>query len=158
MIEPLRIDLDVECPAAHAFTVWTERFGTWWPHSHTVSGDPAAVVLEPRVGGRIYERTADGREIDWGEITVWEPPKRLAYLWHIRRDRADATDVEITFVDRGDGATRVEVVHSGWERLGDDGQSWRDANRGGWAGMLPSFAAACRAPSGPIDEIEEGTP
>jgi hypothetical protein len=49
------------------------------------------------IGGRIYERTRDGTEIDWGEITVWEPPTRLAYRWHIRRDRADATDVEIPF-------------------------------------------------------------
>jgi len=90
------------------------------PHRH---GDPDAVVLEPHAGGRIYERTHDGREVDWGEITAWEPPRRLAYLWHIRRDRLDATDVEITFTDRGDGTTRVEIIHSGRERLGDDGRN-----------------------------------
>jgi hypothetical protein len=145
VIEPLRLELDVACSPRHAFATWTERFGQWWPHSHTVSGDPAAVVLEPRVGGRLYERTAHGREIDWGEITAWEPPRCLAYVWHIRRDRSDATDVEITFVDRGDGSTRVEIVHSGWERLGAEGETWRDANRGGWAGLLPGFVAACTA-------------
>ncbi|HZM38986.1 MAG TPA: SRPBCC domain-containing protein [Acidimicrobiales bacterium] len=143
MIEALRIDLEVDCPPAHAFATWTERFGQWWPHGHTVTGDPDAVVLEPHAGGRIYERTHDGREVDWGEITAWEPPRRLAYLWHIRRDRLDATDVEITFTDRGDGTTRVEIIHSGWERLGDNGRTWRDANRGGWAGLLPVFIAAC---------------
>lgn len=145
MIEPLRLEVDVDCPPDHAFATWTERFGQWWPGSHTVSGDPAAVVLEPRVGGRIYERTADGTEIDWGEVTGWEPPRRLAYFWHIRRDRADATDVEITFNERAGGATRLEIVHSGWERLGDDGAAWRDANRGGWAGLLPHFVDACGA-------------
>jgi hypothetical protein len=40
----------------------------------------------------------------------------------MRRDRADATDVEIGFVDRGDGTTRVEIEHRGWERLGADGR------------------------------------
>jgi uncharacterized protein YndB with AHSA1/START domain len=142
-VEPLRVELDVRCNAQHAFSMWTERFGRWWPRSHTVSGGPEAIVLEGFIGGRLYERSPDGREIDWGEITAWEPPQRLAYLWHIRRDRADATDVEITFVDRGDGTTRVEIVHSGWERLGADGATWRDANRGGWAGLLPAFFAAC---------------
>ena len=47
------------------------------------------------VGGRIYERTPTGDEHDWGKVTAWEPPPRLAYLWHIGRDRAEATEVEI---------------------------------------------------------------
>ena len=60
--------------------------------------DGLTVVLERRPGGRIFERTASGVEHDWGEVTVWEPPARFAYLWHLRRDRSDATDVEIRFV------------------------------------------------------------
>ena len=58
-------------------------------------------MLESGVGGRIYERTADGVEHDWGVVTVWDPPKRLAYLWHLGRDRSEATDVDIRFVARG---------------------------------------------------------
>lgn len=146
MIEPLRLSYDVACSPEHAFRTWTGRFGTWWPRGHSVSGDPEAVVLEPRVGGRIYERTADGTEIDWGEVTAFEEPVRLSYLWHIRRDRSDATDVAVTFVPAGDGTTRVEIEHTGWERLGAEGQAWRDANAGGWDGLLPHFVTACTAP------------
>lgn len=36
MIEPLRVDFEIECPPTHAFAVWTGRFGQWWPRSHTV--------------------------------------------------------------------------------------------------------------------------
>ena len=150
-MEPLRLEIDLDCSPAHAFATWTARFDQWWPRSHTVTGAPTAVMLEPHVGGRLYERAMDGHEIDWGEITVWDPPHRLAYLWYIRRDRSDATDVEITFAGRGDGTTRVEIVHSGWERLGD-GETWRDANRGGWAGLLPSFVTACTVPRAPTKE------
>ena len=145
MIEPLRVDLEIACAPEHAFATWTERFGLWWPASHTVSGDPAAVVLEPRFGGRIYERTREGREIDWGEITGWEPPRRLSYLWHIRRDRSAATDVEIRFVGGDAGTARMEITHTGWERLGADAEAWRDANRGGWDGLLPHFVTGCTA-------------
>jgi len=148
MIEPLRISIDVACAAEHAFDTWTARFDTWWPHGHTVSGDPdATVVLEPRVSGRIFERVPDGREIDWGEVTGFDRPRRLTYLWHIRGDRSDATDVEITFVPLDGGSTRVHIVHTGWERLGTEGHSWRDANAGGWDGLLPHFTAACIEPS-----------
>jgi uncharacterized protein YndB with AHSA1/START domain len=139
VIEPLDLSFDIACEPAHAFEVWTSQFDRWWPRGHSVSGDPAAIVLEPCVGGRIFERTADGTEIDWGEVTVWDPPVRFGYLWHIRRDRADATDVELTFADAGDGTTHLRILHTGWERLGAGAQEWRDANRGGWGGLLPHF-------------------
>jgi hypothetical protein len=143
VIEPIRIDFDVACPAAHAFEVWTGWIGRWWPADHTASGEAnMTVILEGRRGGRIFERTAAGIEHDWGEVTIWEPPGRFGYLWHLRRDRGDATEVEIRFVDRGDETTRVEIEHRGWEALGAEGESWRDRNRGGWATLLPHFVAA----------------
>ncbi|MEO3854580.1 SRPBCC family protein [Acrocarpospora sp. B8E8] len=144
MIEPLRMSFQVNCPPVHAFEVWTSKISLWWPRDHTVSGRPEVdVILEPRVGGRIFERLGAGAEHDWGEITVWEPPQRIGYLWHLNRDRSDATEVEITFIDNDDATTRVEIEHRGWERLGTRGPQWRDANRAGWGGLLPHFAAAC---------------
>jgi len=146
VIEPIRIEFELACPAEHAFRTWTAGISRWWPADHTATGDgDLEVVLEGRVGGRIFERTSAGDEHDWGEVTVWEPPRRLGYLWHLRRDRADATDVEITFVDLGDARTRVEIEHRGWERLGARGEARRDANRRGWGGLLPHYVAACAA-------------
>ena len=141
MTAPLDLTFEVACEPDQAFAAWTDRFSNWWPDDHTVTGDPASVVLEPRLGGRIYERARDGAEHEWGEVTVWEPPVRLCYLWHLRRDRADATEVEIRFL--GEGArTRVEIEHRGWERLGADAPEWRERNRGGWQTLLPHFIAA----------------
>ena len=143
MIEPLRISFEVSCSPEHAFSTWTQRATLWWPPAHTASHDPdAEIVFDPRVGGRIYERTAAGDEIDWGEITVWEPPRRLVYLWHIATDRGSATEVEIGFVEHGD-KTRVQIEHRGWERLGERGPSWRETNQQGWDGVLPAYIAAC---------------
>jgi uncharacterized protein YndB with AHSA1/START domain len=142
MIAPIIHEFTVDCDASYAFEVWTSRTTAWWPVGHTVSAEPGVEIrFEPRVGGRIFERAPDGEEHDWGEIVAWEPPSRLAYLWHIRRDRADATDVEITFTPHGDG-TVVRILHTGWERLGD-GAAWRDRNVGGWNGVLPDYRDAC---------------
>lgn len=146
MIEPIRLAFKVACPADHAFDVWTDRISSWWPADHTVSGEPdAAVVLEPRPGGRIFERTSAGIEHEWGEVTVWEPPRRLVYLWHLARDRADATEVEVRFRAQDEATTLVEIEHRGWEALGATGQSWRDRNDAGWAGLLPHYVAAASA-------------
>ena len=147
-IEPLRLVFRVECSAEHAFSTWTERMATWWPADHTASGESNLhVVLEGHIGGRIFERTRDGTEHDWGEVLAWEPPHRLIYSWHLRRDRADATEVEIRFVPDGK-ATKVEIEHRGWKRLGADGAVWRDQNLGGWSTLLPHFTEAAGDPTG----------
>jgi uncharacterized protein YndB with AHSA1/START domain len=149
VIEPLRLSFEVGCPATHAFDVWTNKIARWWPADHTASGeDGLEVVLEGRPGGRIFERTAAGAEIDWGEVTVWDPPTRLVYLWHLRRDRADATEVEITFVEQGASKTRVDIEHRGWERLGAQGQDWRDANMGGWSTLLVVYRTHIESQAG----------
>jgi uncharacterized protein YndB with AHSA1/START domain len=146
VIEPLRVNLFVDCPPDHAFRTWTERATAWWPPAHTVSHERgASIVFEPRVGGRIYECTAAGQEIEWGVVTAWEPPHRLAYRWHIATTPSDATDVEIRFRGTGSGATEVAIEHRGWEQLGVEGGRWRDVNQGGWDGVLPDYAEACRA-------------
>ena len=143
MIEPIQLSFEVACAVDRAFDVWTAGIAQWWPKDHTVSAeDDLTVVLEPRSGGRIFERRSSGIEHDWGQVTIWEPPTRLGYTWHLNRDRTDATDVEIRFLPRGEGATLVEIEHRGWERLGMEGEPWRDRNRGGWATLLPHFVAA----------------
>jgi len=142
VIEPLRISFDVDCAVDHAFDVWTARIAQWWPADHTVSGGPEAVVLETGVGGRIFERTPDGVEHVWGEVTTWEPPRRLGYLWHIGRDRSAATEVEISFVAAGTATTRVEIEHRGWERLGNEAPVWRERNQAGWSSLIPHFTDA----------------
>lgn len=144
MIAPLRYSFEVECSVEHAFDVWTARTSTWWPKGSTMShADGLEVIFEGRTGGRVFERTPNGEEIDWGAITVWEPPRRLGYLWHIATDVASATEVEIRFSELGDEKTRVEIEHRGWEKLGERGPGWRDTNRGGWEGTLPFYVAAC---------------
>lgn len=150
-IEPLRLAFRVQCSPGHAFMTWTERIAAWWPADHTASGEPnLVVVLEGRIGGRIFERTSAGAEHDWGEVLAWEPPHRLVYSWHLRRDRADATEVEIRFLPDGD-ATRVEIEHRGWERLGAEGAGWRDRNLGGWSTLLPHFIRAAASAASPSE-------
>ena len=110
---------------------------------HTVTGERhLRVVLEGRPGGRIYEQTADGVEYDWGEITVWKPPHRLDHLWHLHADRADANRRRHPIRPGGGLGDRVEIEHSGWERLGTRGGVWRERNHQGWSTLLAHYLSA----------------
>ena len=159
MIEPIRVEIEVACGSEHAFRTWTDRASAWWPAAHTASHERGAqIVFEPRVGGRIFERTAAGEEIEWGQVTEWDPPRRLRYQWHIATDPADATEVEIFFRELDPALTRVEIEHRGWERLGDEkGRAWRTVNNGGWTGVLPAYIAACAEQAAETAEPKGGS-
>ena len=146
MIEPLKFSFTVACNRQHAFDVWTSRTTSWWPKDHTVSGDPEVnVTIEPFIGGRIFESTPTGREHDWGQIVAWEPPNRFAYNWFITTDASNASLVEVEFEDVGAG-TRIDILHSGWERLGA-GPEWRSRNQRGWNALIPRIVEACQVPA-----------
>jgi hypothetical protein len=78
-------------------------------------------------------------------VVAFEPPRRLSYLWHIQRDRADATEGAISFSSIDDTTTRIEIEHRGWERLGADGRAWRDRNYAAWDTLLPRYRDAVAA-------------
>jgi uncharacterized protein YndB with AHSA1/START domain len=147
----VRRSVTVSAPPERAFAVFTTGFSTWWPmESHHIGDkDAVEVVLEPRAGGRWFERAADGTECDWGFVTECDPPRRLLLAWHLTSeytfdpDPAKATEVEVTFTPQGDG-TLVELEHRGFEKLGRVGAKMRDAvsEPGGWGDLLGMFAKA----------------
>ena len=109
MTEPIEIEFEVACSPEHAFDTWANKTSMWWPPSHSVSSAPGLVTFEPRPDGRIYERTPERAEHDWGEVLAWEPPRRLAYLWHLGTDRSRATEVDISFTGHA-AATTVTMA------------------------------------------------
>ena len=143
MTDSLHFSFEVGCAPARAFELWTTRLSTWWPVDHSVSGAaPLEVVLEGRVGGRIFERTRAGEVHQWGTVTSWEPPAALSYTWHLGAEPEQATDVEVRFLPAGAARTRVEIDHHGWERLGTAGPARREGNQRGWESVLPHFVGA----------------
>ena len=141
---PLRYRFRVACPVERAFQLWTASADVWWPMAtHSVSGyREAALVFEPRVGGRIYEQSPDGLEFPWGHVMIWEPPDRLVCQWLVGKT---TTDLEVRFVPEPDGATVVEIEHRGWERFGKAGTDRRGINERGWSDVIPGFERACKA-------------
>ena len=146
-------EITVETSQSRAFDVFTREHGAWWPlATHHIGSAPAeTAVIEPHVGGRWFERAADGSECDWGRVLVWDPPARLVLAWDIsadwKHDETIDTEVEVRFVSLGPALTRVELEHRRLERFGAAAEQMRGAfdSEGGWAGILRSFAARARA-------------
>jgi uncharacterized protein YndB with AHSA1/START domain len=134
-----------------AFELFTDRFGEWWPKDshHIADADAAEVFLEPREGGRWYERAGDGSECDWGRVLEIDRPHRIVLGWQLTPkfeydpDPANGTEVEVTFTAEGDG-TRVTLEHRGFEAHGEAGAAMRDSvsGEGGWPALIELYRRA----------------
>jgi uncharacterized protein YndB with AHSA1/START domain len=149
----IRQSIVVQAPQERAFAIFTERMGSWWPlQTHVIGGRPAVdAVVEPRAGGRWYERSEDGSECDWGRVLAWEPPHRVVLEWQVsgdwRHDPTVHTEVEVRFSADGAHRTRVELEHRGLEAYGERTEELRGVydSQGGWPGLLARFAQAAGA-------------
>ena len=129
----VRKEINVRCSIERAFEVFTSGIDGWWPkQSHSVGeGDCVSVEFEPHAGGRIIEHDRDGSVCEWGRITAWDPPRRVAFTWHPGFDPAQAGDVDVRF--RADGAnTSVVLEHTGFERRGADAAEMHRNYEPGW--------------------------
>lgn len=150
----IRRSVSVSWDPVTAFRRFTADFGTWWPsRSHSIGGNLVRrIVLEPHVGGLIYEEHADGRRFQWGEVRLWQPPRRVEFTWHPSKEASTAQDVSVEFVPEATG-TRVELTASGWERWGKHAER---AHRGygvGWAYILNVWAGRRTARMALLDAI-----
>ena len=62
----IRKSVTVGVPVETAFAVFTEQIGSWWPLATKSVGqeDSIGLVIEPQVGGRVYEQVRSGEEHD----------------------------------------------------------------------------------------------
>ena len=125
-----------------AFRLFTERVADWWPlETHSVHERQAASVrFEPGTGGRIVEESATGETPVWGTITIWDPPRRLAFTWHPGEDGSVVTQVEIGFRPAAEGGTLVDLVHTGWEAKGERAEALAKSYGPGWELVLGRYA------------------
>jgi uncharacterized protein YndB with AHSA1/START domain len=136
--DAIRKSVTVPLPVEKAFGLFTDGIGSWWPFdSHSIEGDRVENAVFDTEAKRLYERTADGTEHDWGDILAWEPPSRFLLGWRVN-PQSPGTEVEVRFTPEGEG-TRIELEHRGWEKCGPGERSSYD---GGWDYVLGKFVQA----------------
>lgn len=153
----VRLQVVVEAPRDLAFRTFTEGIGTWFPPEYNLLAVPIAErVFEPRVGGRVFDRGADGSECQWARVLAYDPPDRVVISWdinprwQIETDLGKTSEVEVRFVAESGDRTRVELAHRHLERHGEGWEKERDelGAEGGWPGCIRRFADRLRRADG----------
>jgi uncharacterized protein YndB with AHSA1/START domain len=114
--------------------------GKWWPlMTHYVGEDQAeSCYFEEWIGGRIVEVLKDGSQSEWGRVLVWEPFHKVSFQWYPGRSPDTTQEVTVTFTELP-GGSLVELVHVGWDTLGDEALSKRNGYDAGWDYVLAKY-------------------
>jgi Activator of Hsp90 ATPase homolog 1-like protein len=132
------LEYTLRCDAGQAFATYAGRIAEWWDPRYSANAETLeGVTIERRVGGRIYATHGDEGEHDWGEVTVWEPGRRLVHTFTLAQDARHPSEVAVEFAADGSSGCTVRFAHGGWteanvavrEKFGD------------WRVMLDRFAA-----------------
>lgn len=142
MIPPVERSITVRSAPAEAFRRFTQEFSHWWPRaSFSIGGERIRrIVFECRDGGLIFEEHEDGRRFQWGQVTEWSPPSRVAFRWHPSREPEAAQDVTIDFHAAAGGGTKINLTAANWERWGKGAEGARRGYGAGWNYVLNTFA------------------
>jgi hypothetical protein len=137
-IAPIIKSIEVRCSAAEAFRCFVSDTSTWWPlagddcEECEVTETPVALFIEPGAGRRVYATTADGRELEWGRVLVWEPGARFVMSWNLGCPPGAHTRVTVRFEPVSAETCRVTLKHDGWDVMGRAGAGRRDVYDQGW--------------------------
>jgi Activator of Hsp90 ATPase homolog 1-like protein len=124
--DAVRAMVFVALPPDAAFDVFTGEIDRWWRRGvrfRQAPGDAGIVLIEPRLGGRLFESYgsgADERVVEIGHVTAWEPPHRFVLDWrNVNFAPDERTEVEVTFTAMRAG-TNVALTHRGWNAIRAD--------------------------------------
>lgn len=147
--DAVQLDERVDARPDEAFKGFVDQFGEWWPSVFTFSADELDVIgIEPKVGGRCFERDRAGNEFSWGEVLIVDRPRRIVFSWWITPDRTidddpeRASEIEVRFMEGHDGKTQVTLEHRKISHHAGDWQMMRDAmaEQHGWPWLMQLYS------------------
>ncbi|MBT3989307.1 MAG: hypothetical protein HON14_18865 [Rhodospirillaceae bacterium] len=134
-VAPIEKKVRVKSTSEAAFKAFTEEIASWWPlDRHSLDSENVdSLVFEAELGGAIYQTMKDGTTIPWAKVQKFTPPDGFVLDWHIGVEPENASRVEVTFSDAGDGMTEVTLLHSDFENSSpEDPEAYKGHYANGW--------------------------
>ncbi len=114
-----------------AFHAFIDKLAAWWPKEYTWSNNVLeTIAIEPKEGGRCFERGPYGFECDWGRVLTYKPDSTLIFTWQIGPDRVPepnpekSSEVEVSFLENNSAKTEVQLQHRLFHRHGNGAEDY----------------------------------
>lgn len=134
MLRRIQVEQEVTINAApeRVFAALTGQVSAWWGAPYLLTDAPQAIILEPTVGGRLYEVSGEGEGALWATVTAIRKNHWLELTGPVGMSGAMHSVVSFALEPKGE-ATVVKLTHHAVGELGED----TEANYGaGWQELV----------------------
>ena len=98
VLEPISHDFELRCRPERAFTAYDGSAGPWWHPEYTpVPGSFEKLTIGPGVDGPVVLSHRGLGDFVIGQVTVWDPPGRLAYTSTLAQAPDHPSEISVSF-------------------------------------------------------------
>jgi len=134
-------EVRIEAPPSRVFEALTQDVAAWWGAPYLINQNATDIVLEPRVGGRMYEVWGQNKDKSkaedegalWAVVTAIERNKRLTLSGHMGMSGAVSGFIAYALEPAGKSATTLKLTH---RAIGEVSEETRQNYSGGWSDLL----------------------
>ena len=138
-------EVRIEAPPSRVFEALTQEVAAWWGAPYLVNQQATDIILEARVGGRMYEvwGQGKGKQEDegalWAVVTAIERNKQLTLSGPMGMSGAVSGIITYALEPAGKSATTLKLTH---RAIGEDrppmgvNEEMRRNYSGGWSDLL----------------------
>ncbi len=132
-VRVIELHIDITAPIDRVWKALVKETGKWWPRDFYTNPDARNFIIEPKLGGRMYEDWGKGEGLIWATVTGVKAPTMLELAgvsspaWggpntHYHAFRLVATNegTRVDFTDAIHGRVSDELaksLHDGWVML-----------------------------------------
>ena len=136
----VRLEIPIAASRKRVWTALTKETSRWWPKHFYTQPDPKGFVIEPHVGGRVYEDWGDGAGGLWGVVIQWRPSEVMQWACDHFPQCGNTGRCIITVELREDGAGTIVHLHdSGYGRMSD---TYTAETASGWTELVGTHLKA----------------
>lgn len=141
-----QMEIAIAAPPEKVWKSLTEQTSAWWPKDFYVGGTPRGFLMEPRVGGRVYEDWGDDQGVLWATILIFNRNVQLQWVGDLSPEfGGPARSITSFTLEATDEGTRVKFRDSPYGQIAE---SVTKSLEEGWMFLLKD----CLKPF-----VEEGT-
>ena len=127
-------EIQIDAPPSKVWSSLTADTAKWWPKDFYVGEAPKRFVVEPKVGGRVYEDWGQDQGVLWATVLVFKKNERLQWVGDLSPDFGGPARSITSFklVER-DGGTLLQFRDSPYGALAENAAKDMES---GWKWLL----------------------
>ena len=125
-----RVELTMHAPQRRVWDALTKETTHWWPKSFYSSARTKNFIIEPRLGGRVFEDYGGGEGFTWYTVVGFDRPNVLLLVGHMGPPFGGplASLLRLALSPAGANETKLEISDAAFGQVAecDTEGGWRE--------------------------------